>query len=134
MSQNGQTDFKNLAAFAARFLKFVWPLWRISDKLLLNKINMYCFVFTFISSVAFEDRKGKRKQIYISITRRTHKRNEYANWIRKTHQLVSKLSPIWVHSYSNLWNTFFCFRRHLYSLFMVKKVEKNKKEYCYCKI
>ena len=27
MSQNGQTHFKNLAAFAARFLKCVWPFW-----------------------------------------------------------------------------------------------------------
>ena len=25
MSQNGQTHVKNLAAFAARFLKCVWP-------------------------------------------------------------------------------------------------------------
>ena len=29
MSQNGQTHFKNLAAFAARFLKCVWPFWDI---------------------------------------------------------------------------------------------------------
>ena len=29
MSQNGQTHFKNLAAFAARFLKRVWPFWNI---------------------------------------------------------------------------------------------------------
>ena len=103
----------------------------MSDKLLFNKINIYCFVFTFISSVVFEDRKGKRKQIYISITHRTHKRNEYANRIRKTHQLVSKLSPIWVHSYSNSWNTFFLFQKT--SLFFIyrKKVEKNE-EYCYC--
>ena len=30
MSQNGQTHFKNLAAFAARFLKCAWPLWDIT--------------------------------------------------------------------------------------------------------
>ena len=29
MSQNVQTHFKNLAAFAARFLKCVWPFWDI---------------------------------------------------------------------------------------------------------
>ena len=29
MSQNGQTHFKNLAAFAARFLKCVQPFWDI---------------------------------------------------------------------------------------------------------
>ena len=27
MSSNGQTHFKNLAAFAARFLKCVWPFY-----------------------------------------------------------------------------------------------------------
>ena len=29
MYQNGQTHFKNLAVFAAKFLKFVWPFWDI---------------------------------------------------------------------------------------------------------
>ena len=29
MSQNGQTYFKNIAAFAARFLKGTWPFWDI---------------------------------------------------------------------------------------------------------
>ena len=29
MSQNGQTHFKDVAADAARFLKFVWPFWDI---------------------------------------------------------------------------------------------------------
>ena len=29
MSQNGQTHFKNLAEFAARLLKYVWPFWDI---------------------------------------------------------------------------------------------------------
>ena len=29
MSQNGQTYFKNLEAFAARFLTFIWPFWGI---------------------------------------------------------------------------------------------------------
>ena len=29
MSQNRQTQFKNLAANAARFLKCVWPFWDI---------------------------------------------------------------------------------------------------------
>ena len=29
MSQNGQTHFKNPAAFAAKFLKCVWPFWDI---------------------------------------------------------------------------------------------------------
>ena len=29
MAQNGQAHFKNLAANAARFLKFVWPFWDI---------------------------------------------------------------------------------------------------------
>ena len=32
MSQNGQTHFKNLTAFAARFLKCVWPFWDIMHK------------------------------------------------------------------------------------------------------
>ena len=32
MSQNGQTRFKNLAAFAAIFLKCVWPFWDICIK------------------------------------------------------------------------------------------------------
>ena len=27
--QNGQTHFKNLAANAARFLKYVWPFWDV---------------------------------------------------------------------------------------------------------
>ena len=31
ISQNGQVHFKNLAAFAARFLKCVWPFWEIKD-------------------------------------------------------------------------------------------------------
>ena len=30
MSQNGQTQFKNLAAFAARFLKCVGPIYDIA--------------------------------------------------------------------------------------------------------
>ena len=29
MSQNDETHFKNLAAFAARFLKCIWPFWDI---------------------------------------------------------------------------------------------------------
>ena len=29
MSQPGQTHFKNLAAFAARFIECVWPFWDI---------------------------------------------------------------------------------------------------------
>ena len=29
MPQNGQTDFKNLAAFDARFLKCAWSFWKI---------------------------------------------------------------------------------------------------------
>ena len=29
MSQNGQTHFKHLAAFATRFLKYVRPFWDI---------------------------------------------------------------------------------------------------------
>ena len=29
MFQNGQTDFENLPAFAARFVKYVWPFWVI---------------------------------------------------------------------------------------------------------
>ena len=28
-SQNGQAHFKNFAAFAARFLKYVWSFWDI---------------------------------------------------------------------------------------------------------
>ena len=32
MSQNGQTHFKNLAAFAAKFLKCVWPFWDIMQR------------------------------------------------------------------------------------------------------
>ena len=31
MSQNGQAHLKNLAAFAARFLKCVGPFWDIMD-------------------------------------------------------------------------------------------------------
>ena len=38
MSQNGQTLFENTAAFAARFLKCVWPIWVIVHKS-VNKIN-----------------------------------------------------------------------------------------------
>ena len=30
MSKNGQTHLKNLATFAARFLKCVWPFWDIT--------------------------------------------------------------------------------------------------------
>ena len=30
MSQNGQTNFKNLEAFAARFLKCAWPFYDIA--------------------------------------------------------------------------------------------------------
>ena len=29
MPQNGQTHFKNIAAFAARFLKCAWSFWDI---------------------------------------------------------------------------------------------------------
>ena len=29
MSENGQTHFKNLALFAPRFLKYIWPFWDI---------------------------------------------------------------------------------------------------------
>ena len=32
MSQNGQTNFKNLTAFAARFLKCVWPFYDIAKQ------------------------------------------------------------------------------------------------------
>ena len=39
MFQNGQTHFKNLAAFAARFLKCVWPFWDIMNKELIYKKN-----------------------------------------------------------------------------------------------
>ena len=34
-SQNGQTHFKNLAPFTARFLKCVWPFWDIRLKLIV---------------------------------------------------------------------------------------------------
>ena len=39
MSQNGQTHFKNLEAFAAIFLKYVWPFWDIMHKGLILVIN-----------------------------------------------------------------------------------------------
>ena len=32
MSQNGQTNFENLAAFAAIFLRCVWPIYDIAKK------------------------------------------------------------------------------------------------------
>ena len=32
MSENGQAHFKNFAAFAARFLKCVWPFWGITHQ------------------------------------------------------------------------------------------------------
>ena len=32
MSQNGQTNFKNLEAFAARFLKCAWPFYDIAKQ------------------------------------------------------------------------------------------------------
>ena len=40
MAQNGQTHYKNLAAFAARFLKYVWPFWALCIKG-LNHFCMY---------------------------------------------------------------------------------------------
>ena len=45
MFQNGQTNFKNLAATAAGFLKCVWPFWDIMHwrvkGLNLNKATTY---------------------------------------------------------------------------------------------
>ena len=40
MSQNGQTHFKNLAGFAARFVKCVWPFWDIMH---LRVKIIFCF-------------------------------------------------------------------------------------------
>ena len=39
MSQNGQTNFKILAAFAARFLKCVWPFGALCIKGLINDMQ-----------------------------------------------------------------------------------------------
>ena len=45
MSKNGQTHFKNLAAFAARFLKCVWPFWGISHKRVKNtSVGCFCYL------------------------------------------------------------------------------------------
>ena len=42
MSQNGQSHFKNLVAFAARFLKYVWPFWDIIyQRVNATKIQFY---------------------------------------------------------------------------------------------
>ena len=38
-SQNGQVHFKNLAAFAAIFLKCVWPFWDIMCLRIKNLLN-----------------------------------------------------------------------------------------------
>ena len=52
--KNGQTHFKNLAAFAARFLKWVWPFWSrrivwvcltILWGLALKGLSLYCFIY-----------------------------------------------------------------------------------------
>ena len=40
MSQNGQTHFKNLAAFTARFLKSVWQFWDIMHETVKAAIDV----------------------------------------------------------------------------------------------
>ena len=40
MSQNGHTHFKNLAANAVRFLKYVWPFWKIMHERVKKKKNL----------------------------------------------------------------------------------------------
>ena len=46
MSQNGQTHFKNLAAFVARFLKCVWPFWDIKHERVNFVLNVLIVVYT----------------------------------------------------------------------------------------
>ena len=40
MSQNGQTHFKNLAEYDARFLKCVWPFWDIMYEMINVTIQL----------------------------------------------------------------------------------------------
>ena len=47
MSQNGQTHFKNLAAFAARFLKCVWPFWDIMYKGLKENDTSFYIIYYY---------------------------------------------------------------------------------------
>ena len=46
MSQNDQTHYKNLVAFAARLLKSVWPFWdimyeRVNSQTILKKLQAH---------------------------------------------------------------------------------------------
>ena len=41
MSQNGQTHFKNLAPFAARFLKYGWPFGTLCTEGLRQRFWVY---------------------------------------------------------------------------------------------
>ena len=47
MSQNGQTHFKNFAAFAARFLKCVWPFWDIMYKGLKENDTSFYIIYYY---------------------------------------------------------------------------------------
>ena len=48
MSQNGQTHFKNLAAFVARFLKCVWPFWDIMHERVKKLFKREKSILSFI--------------------------------------------------------------------------------------
>ena len=59
MLWNGQRHFKNLAAFAARFLKCVWPCWpemlsRNVDQIIFILFGKCLFTFSVTPSVCWE--------------------------------------------------------------------------------
>ena len=60
MSQNGQTYFKNLAANAARFLKYVWPFWGIMHE----RVNETDTPRVFIQLFSLVDKSIKISTIF----------------------------------------------------------------------
>ena len=44
-SQNGQVHFENVAAFAARFLKCIWPFWDVVQKKIKSYFDLYRSIF-----------------------------------------------------------------------------------------
>ena len=59
MSQNGQTHFKNLAAFASRFLKCVRPIWDIIWDIKALKSKKICKYQNYFQLIVLDPRTGQ---------------------------------------------------------------------------
>ena len=68
ISQNGQTHFKNLAAFSARFLKCVWPFYDIA-KQKVKKWPALRFEFEFVIESLKNDQLVIRIEVVIFLKR-----------------------------------------------------------------